>query len=59
MNFQMFKLVLKKPEEPEIKLSTSAGSSIKQDNLSRCVSENRFKKYKYFLPKIAIDLITL
>ena len=25
-NFQMFKLVLEKAEEPEIKLSTSAGS---------------------------------
>ena len=27
MNFQMFKLVLEKVEEPEIKLPTSAGSS--------------------------------
>ena len=27
MNFQMFNLVLKKAEEPEIKLPTSAGSS--------------------------------
>ena len=26
MNFQMFKLVLEKAEEPEIKLPTSAGS---------------------------------
>ena len=26
VNFQMFKLVLEKAEEPEIKLSTSAGS---------------------------------
>ena len=26
MNFQMFKLVLEKAEEPEIKLTTSAGS---------------------------------
>ena len=32
MNFQMFKLVLKKAEEPEIKLPTSAGSSKKQDS---------------------------
>ena len=31
MNFQMFKLVLDKAEEPEIKLPTSAGSSIKQE----------------------------
>ena len=31
MNFQMFKLVLEKAEEPEIKLLTSAGSSQKQE----------------------------
>ena len=30
MNFQMFKLVLEKAEEPEIKLPTSIGSSKKQ-----------------------------
>ena len=30
MNFQMFKLVLEKAEEPEIKLPTSAGSIIKK-----------------------------
>ena len=30
MNFQMFKLVLEKAEEPEIKLPTFAGSSKKQ-----------------------------
>ena len=32
MNFQMFKLDLEKAEEPEIKLSTSAGSQKKQEN---------------------------
>ena len=32
VNFQMFKLVLEKAEEPEIKLSTSAGSSKKQES---------------------------
>ena len=32
MNFQIFKLVLEKAEEPEIKLPTSAGSSKKQDS---------------------------
>ena len=32
MNFQMFKLVLDKAEEPEIKLPTSAGSSKKQES---------------------------
>ena len=31
MNFQMFKLVLEKGEEPEIKLPTSTGSSKKQE----------------------------
>ena len=31
MNFQMFKLVLEKAEEPEIRLPTSAGSSKKQE----------------------------
>ena len=31
VKFQMFKLVLKKAEEPEIKLPTSAGSSKKQE----------------------------
>ena len=38
MNFQMFKLDLEKPEEPEIKLPTSAGSSKKQE----------FQKHIYF-----------
>ena len=32
VNFQMFKLVLEKTEEPEIKLPTSAGSWKKQEN---------------------------
>ena len=32
MNFLMFKLVLEKVEEPEIKLPTSAGSWKKQDS---------------------------
>ena len=31
MNFQMFKLVLEKAKEPEIKLPTSAGSLKKQE----------------------------
>ena len=31
MNIQMFKLVLEKAEEPEIKLATSTGSSKKQE----------------------------
>ena len=32
MNLQMFKLVLEKAEEPEIKLPTSTGSSKKQES---------------------------
>ena len=32
VNFQMFKLVLEKAEDPEIKLPTSAGSSKKQES---------------------------
>ena len=32
VNFQMFKLVLEKAEEPEIKLPTSAGSSKKKES---------------------------
>ena len=32
MNFQMLKLVLEKAEEPEVKLSTSVGSSKKQES---------------------------
>ena len=32
MKFQLFKLVLEKVEEPEIKLLTSAGSSKKQES---------------------------
>ena len=35
MNFQMFKLVLEKAEEPEIKLPTSTGSLKKQESLKR------------------------
>ena len=41
MNFQMFKLVLEKAEEPEIKLLTSAGSSKKQES-SRKTSTSAF-----------------
>ena len=37
VNFQMFKLVLEKEEEPDIKLPASAGSSKKQE-----ISQNTF-----------------
>ena len=35
MNFLMFKLVLEKAEEPDIKLSTSTGSSKKQESFRK------------------------
>ena len=35
MNFLMFKLVLEKAEDPEIKLPTSAGSSKKQESFRK------------------------
>ena len=35
MNFQMFKLVLEKADEPEIKLPTSAGSSKKAREIQK------------------------
>ena len=35
VNYQMFKLVLEKAQEPEIKLPTSIGSSKKQVNSSK------------------------
>ena len=41
VNFQMFKLVLEKAEEPEVKLPTSVGSSKKQES-SRKTSFSAF-----------------
>ena len=56
MNFQIFKLVLEKAEEPEIKLPTSAGSLQKQESARKtstsalltvnafdCVDHNKFE----------------
>ena len=43
MKFQMFKLVLEKAEEPEIKLPTFAGSSKKQEfqkNIYFCFTDD-------------------
>ena len=37
VNFQMFKLVLEKAEEPEIKLPTPAGSSKKQESSRKTI----------------------
>ena len=40
MNFQMFKLILEKAEEPEIKLPTSDGSSKKQETSRKTSSSS-------------------
>ena len=40
MTFQMFKLVLEKAEEPEIKLPTFSGSSKKQESLKNKTKQN-------------------
>ena len=51
MNFQVFKLVLEKAEEPEIKLPTSVGSSKKQES-------SRKKIYFYFIDYVvAFDCV--
>ena len=47
MNFQMFKLVLEKAEEPEIKWPTSTGSSKKQES-SRKTSTSALLTAKAF-----------
>ena len=54
VNFQMFKLVLEKAEEPEIKLQTSTGWSKKQEN-SRKTSISALLT----TPKPSIVLITI
>ena len=47
MNFQMFKLVLEKAEEPEIKLPTSVGSQKKQDNSRKTSTYASLTTLKY------------
>ena len=42
MNFQMFKLVLEKAEEPEIKLATSGGSLKKQESSRKTSASEAF-----------------
>ena len=43
----MFKMTLEKAEEPEIKLSTSAGSAKKQENYRQ--KKNKTKHYLFFI----------
>ena len=54
MNFQMFKLVLEKAEEPEIKLPTTAGSSKKQES-----SKKTSISALVTMPKLLIAWITI
>jgi len=48
MNFQMFKLDLEKAEEPEIKLSTSTGSSEEQQSSRKTSISALWNKAKAF-----------
>ena len=45
VNFQMFKLVLEKAEQPETKLPTSAGSSQKQESSRKKTNKHLFLLY--------------
>ena len=45
MNFQMFKLVLEKAEEPEIKWPTSTGSTKKQESSRKASSSALLTDY--------------
>ena len=58
MNFQMFKLVLEKAEEPEIKVPTSAGSWKKQES-SRKTSFSALLTMPKTLPKTLTVWITI
>ena len=54
VNFQIFKLVLEKAEEPEIKLPTSAGSSKKQES-----SRKTYISALLTMPKLLTVWITI
>ena len=55
VKFQMFKLVLEKAEEPEIKLPTSAGSSKKQQSSRKTSTSASFIMLKPFTVWITIN----
>ena len=56
MKFQMFKLVLEKAEEPEIKFQTSVGSSKKQENCRKASAAAAAAKSLQLCPTLC-DLI--
>ena len=55
MNFQIFKLVLEKAEEPEIKLPTSTGSSKKHENSRKASISTLLTMPKHFTVWITIN----
>ena len=55
VNFQMFKLDLEKAEEPEIKLSTSTGSSKKQESFRKISTSALLTKPKPLTVWITIN----
>ena len=59
MNFQMFKLVLEKAEEPEIKLPTSAGSWKKQESSRKTSISDYAKTSLLTMPKPLTVWITI
>ena len=56
MNFQMFKLVSEKAQEPEIKLPTSAGSSKKQESSRKTSSSALLTMPKTLSARITSNL---
>ena len=65
VNFQIFKLVLEKAEEPEIKLPTSAGSWKKQESSRKQTNKQTNKQIKiiifafFIMPKLLTVWITV
>ena len=57
MNFQMFTLDLEKPEEPEIKLPTSVGSSKKQESSRKTSTSALLTKPKPLIVRIMINSV--
>ena len=57
-NFQMFKLVLEKAEEPEIKLPTSAGSCKKEESSRKTSISALLTMPKPLTVWITIDMLT-
>ena len=55
MNFQMFKRVLEKAEEPEVKLPTSAGSTKKQESSRKTSISALLTMPKPLTVRITID----